>query len=575
MRKRETMPDDLAYQEAHATLKSLAGWAEDEDFADEAAEQERPEEKSDDSPSETQPMHAEDRAEFWPDKTWRDLIEALPDGVVVISKHGTIVLVNAQTEKIFGYNREELLGWKIEKLIPRRFTNHVGKRDEYFGKEEPETKAMGARQQQLFGRRKDGAEFPVDINLSPLRTEQGMFATSVIRDITQRKREEAKFKTLVENIPAVTFFAPLDESAPELYVSPQIQKLLGFTAKEWLEDPVLWHRQLHAEDRETWNKQFAPTCATGEPFEKTYRFIAKDGRVVWVHGSASVVRDADGTPSFLQGVAFDITEIKEAEEAMRKAEAALRQSNAELDQRVQERTGELEHFAYVASHDLSDPLRTLKNCLDILDENYRGKVDPQFDPWIGETIESANRMKQLILLLLDYSRVVRRKKILTPTNALRSAKDARANLQAAIQESGARVTLDKELPTVLGNHEELVLLFQNLISNAIKFRAPDRPIQVKVDARAIKNGWLLRVRDNGIGIETRFHKKIGAKEPKLFSLGVEGRVHPSSFKVPGHGYGLHNCKKIVTGHGGVIRVKSKFGKGSTFFFTLPAVPLPK
>src|SRR5947208_4900444 len=127
----------------------------------------------------------------------------------------------------------------------------------------------------------------------------------------QLRKAEARYRTLVEEIPAVTFLAALDEGLNELYVSPQIEQLLGFSQKEWLEDPVLWHRQLHPEDRERWHVEFAPTCATGVPFRSAYRFVAKDGRTVWVDGSAQIVRSADGEPLFLQGVAFDITAIKE------------------------------------------------------------------------------------------------------------------------------------------------------------------------------------------------------------------------------------------------------------------------
>lgn len=259
----------------------------------------------------------------WDGPTLRRLLESLPDALVAINSEGIIVLVNRHTEQLFGYRQEELLGQRIEVLVPERFRKKH--RDQhlpmYFSK--PYSRALGHPGMELFGRRKDGSEFPVEISLSPLEREHGLLVTSIIRDISARKRQEAKFRTMVENIPAVTFIAPLDESAPEFYVSPQIERLLGFTQKEWLEDPVLWHRQLHPDDKDRWNHKFAPTCAEGKQFQEIYRFIAKDGRVVWVHGSAQMVRDSEGRPSFLQGIAFDVTAIKEAE-LQKKEEARLK-----------------------------------------------------------------------------------------------------------------------------------------------------------------------------------------------------------------------------------------------------------
>jgi PAS domain S-box-containing protein len=508
--------------------------------------------------------------QHWSEETLRDLLESLPDAMVVIDQHGTIALVNHQTETMFGYQRDELLGRPIETLIPERFRiGHVGKRAGYFAA--PKSRPMGANLD-LFGRRRDGAEFPVEISLSPLHSKRGAFATSVIRDVSQRKRDEAKFRTLVENIPAVTFIAPLDESVPELYVSPQIEQLLGFSQKEWLEDPVLWHRQLHPEDRERWNRQFAPTCASGEPFDSVYRFVAKDGRIVWVHGSASVVRDADGMPSFLQGVAFDITSIRAAEQALREAEERLRKSNVELAQRVEERTreltesmaelqektGELEQFAYVASHDLREPLRSLVNYPEKLQKTYGGKIDAQADEWIGKTIAGATRMRRLIEDLSLYSRAVRSDQVFQPVDAAAAAGEACSNLQAAIEECAAEVVLDY-LPTVTGNRELLILLFQNLIGNGVKFRAAGRPVRVEVRARRKVDDWLFWVRDNGIGIETKYLTRI-------FGLGQ--RLH-SAKQYPGTGFGLAICEKIVARHGGRIWVESEPDQGSTFFFTVP------
>lgn len=249
----------------------------------------------------------------WSEHSLRELVESLPDAVVVVDTNGFIVLINGQTERTFGYRREELLGQAIEIVVPERLRqDHVGKRDRFLAS--PHHRPLGGVNSQLHGRHKNGSEFPVEISLSPIHAEGGLLVASVIRDVTERKRHEAKFRTLVENIPAVTFIAPMDDSNPELYVSPQIEQMLGYSQKEWLEDPVLWHRQLHPADRDRWNRHFAPTCANGTPFRATYRFMAKDGRVIWVHGSANLVRDAEGKSLFLQGVAFDVTPIKEAEE---------------------------------------------------------------------------------------------------------------------------------------------------------------------------------------------------------------------------------------------------------------------
>jgi len=481
--------------------------------------------------------------------------------------------------------------------------------------------------------------------------------------------------------------APLDENAPELYVSPQIEKLLGFSQAEWLADPVLWHRQLHPEDAERWNYQFAPTCTNGEPFSSTYRFIAKDGRVVWVHGSANMVADADGRFLFLQGMAFDITSIKEAEEERerffsisidlycvagfdghfqrvnqaftrtlgyaaaellsrpvldfvhpedreateaelrrlagdgviagftnrcrckdgsyrwlewvatpfperqliyaaardvtekKRDEAILRQTNAELERRVQERTetlarsmaelqektAELDLFAYVASHDLKEPLRSLVNYPQKLAKNYLDQLDEQARKWINQIIEGGERMRRLIEDLAQYSRTLRRDQQLVPTDCASVVREACSNLQASIEESNAELVVGS-LPTVPASPQRLVLLFQNLIGNAIKFRAPERRVRVEIGARSEGSSWLFWVRDNGIGIDGKYYKKV-------FLLGVESRLH-STKKYPGTGFGLAICDKIVAGHAGRIWVESQPDQGSTFYFTLPAATAP-
>jgi PAS domain S-box-containing protein len=147
---------------------------------------------------------------------------------------------------------------------------------------------------------------------------------------TQLHLAEARYRALVEQIPAVTFMAPLDGSTSELYVSPQIEELLGYSAEEWLEDPLLWYRQMHPDDQAHWSEKFAKTCFTGEKFRADFRFLSRDGRVVWVHGEAKLVMDDNGTPLFLHGVAFDITEQKRAEEAKLAAYDVIRRLKDQL-----------------------------------------------------------------------------------------------------------------------------------------------------------------------------------------------------------------------------------------------------
>jgi light-regulated signal transduction histidine kinase (bacteriophytochrome) len=268
-----------------------------------------------------------------------------------------------------------------------------------------------------------------------------------------------------------------------------------------------------------------------------------------VRDEAVLVRDEDGVPLYWLGVQLDITERKEAEEELAARAEDLRRSNSELEQ-----------FAYVASHDLQEPLRMVASYTQLLGRRYTGKLDSDADEFIAYAVDGANRMQKLINDLLEYSRVGTRGRELTSVESGTALEDALANLRVAIEESGARVVLAGELPSVMGDQTQLVQLFQNLIANAIKFGGEGSRVEVEVGASRQGSGeWVFWVRDEGIGIEEQYVERIFKIFQRLHAKGDYG----------GTGIGLAVCKKIVERHGGRIWAESEgLGKGATFYFTL-------
>ena len=274
--------------------------------------------------------------------------------------------------------------------------------------------------------------------------------------------------------------------------------------------------------------------------------ITKDGRHVAVSLSGSVMRDEDGEIQGMVCVAQDITERKRTQEILERQTQELARSNSELEQ-----------FAWVASHDLQEPLRMVASYTQLLSKRYKGKLDADADEFIAFAVDGATRMRRLINALLELSRVGTRGKDFEATDCDAIYDRTLVNLQGLVEESGAVVTHDW-LPTVMGDVTQLGQLFQNLIANAIKFRG-DEQLTVHVGAEQRNGHWEFCVRDNGIGIDPEYAERIFVVFQRLHGKGDR----------PGTGIGLSICKKIVELHGGRIWVKSQPDEGAAFYFTLP------
>lgn len=357
--------------------------------------------------------------------------------MVLVNAEGIIQVTNKQCATIFGYRKEELVGHNVDMLFPARLHGAQKEhRAQFFS--DPAMRTAGARLE-VQGIRSNGEEFPVEISLSPLETEDGVLLMSAaMRDVTEKKQMEEK----------------------------------------------------------------------------------------------------------------------------------VREANITLERKVQQRTAELElknkeleQFAYVASHDLQEPLRTTTGFVDALRKQYKGRLDEHADRYLNYIAQSSDRMKTLIKDLLDYSRIGRQKQFI-PVDCNDLMKEVLADLDTVIRESGAVVKPD-HLPVVQAFPTELKLLFQNLVSNSIKFRKQGVEPCIKISVEKDGGYWRFKVQDNGIGIDPRHQDRIFV---------IFQRLHNRS-DYEGSGIGLAHCKKIVELHGGKIWVASTLGEGSTFFFTISEHPV--
>ena len=348
------------------------------------------------------------------------LLETAPDSMIIVNDKGQIVFANNQTEDMFGYTSQELLGNKIEILIPEEYANHRGHRDKYMDNHKPRSMGQGS---ELFAKAKGGKKIPVEISLSPLETKDGLFVSAAIRDITDRKKIENRLAT--------------------------------------------------------------------------------------------------------------------------------------YNQELQVKNKDLEQFAFISSHDLHEPLRTVQGFIPLLKTEYENVLDDNGKMYINFIEEAVYRMSDSVNSLLEYSRIGRNVEV-EKIDSNKLLDNVLKDLRGSIEDASADVSTGK-LPSIEGNATEIRLVFQNILTNAIKFQKKDQKPEIKISAKTKGEFIEFTVTDNGIGIEEQFKEKIFI---------IFQRLHKRK-NYSGSGIGLAHCRKIIELHGGKIWVSSEVGKGSSFHFTLP------
>jgi PAS domain S-box-containing protein len=476
------------------------------------------------------------------------MLEGVRDyAIIFLTPDGRVTTWNKGAEQIKGYEADEIVG--------QSFSRFYLPEDIAAGKPAQElrtTLAEGRFEEEDWRVRKDGSHFWASVVMTALRDADGKVngVVKITRDLTNRKQAEAAleeseraFRTLAESMPQMVWMCLPD--GMNVYFNQRWADYTGLTLEESYGRG--WNTPFHPDDRQPAMDAWNHATATGEIYQIECRLRRSDGSYHWFITRGVPFRDSEGHILKWFGTCTDIDDMKRAETEIRSYAADLQRSNREL-----------EHFAYVASHDLQEPLRAVSSFSELLAKRYHGQLDNDADEFITFIIDGAKRMQNLINDLLTFSRVGTRGQHFTRVKSEEILQTARDNLEVSIAESAAIITHDP-LPMLVADQGQLTQLLQNLLGNAIKFHRPGVAPRIHVSASHQNGSWQLSVRDNGIGILPDYFERIFI----LFQ-----RLHGRD-TYPGTGIGLAICMKIAERHGGRLWVESELESGSTFHFTIP------
>lgn len=440
-------------------------------------------------------------------------VSVAEDGILILDERQIVESFNPSAGKIFGYSAAEAVGKHIGTLLISEASDAggltvVNSRGAPTLSVRPDT----------VGRRRDATRFSVEITITDFKLGGQRRFIVVVRDLTERNRlelerrkAEARYRTLIEQLPVVTAMAALDEDIHELYVSPQVEELLGFTQEQWLSDPVLWYHQIHPGDRDLLHQEFARGCATGGPFKAEFRALNRNGSVVWIHGEARVVRDEHGRPLFIQGVAYDISETKRVEEAMRAGAEQLKASLREKESLLKE-----------IHHRVKNNLQVISSLLKLQAASIRDSSALEMFH------ESQNRIRSMALIheklyqSPDLSRVEFASYVRELLSLLLRSYAARPRIELNTTIEDAALSIELAVP--------LGLILNELISNCLKHAFPGgRAGRITVELRPLDATSLrLEVADDGVGfpahVDFRTAETLGMQLVRTLTEQIGGRL---------------------------------------------------
>ena len=472
------------------------------------------------------------------------IINSIPGIFYIFDADGKFVRWNNNLRSVTGYSDNEISKMQPTALFQGEEQAHIAERIQAVFR-------SGASTAEAHIISKSGLAIPYYFTGYKMDTDHGSFLIGTGIDITERlaaeraiQESQAKYLDLYENAPDM--YVSVDEASGRIHeCNKTLVNELGYSREEILECHIfdLYHPDSLPAAQEVF-QIFKESC---EIHDAELQLRRKDGSKIYVSLNVTALRDEQGAIVRSRSSWRDITVRVRVEQQLAEKAKELSRSNEEL-----------ERFAYVASHDLKEPLRMVASYLQLLERRYGEKLDQDAKEFIEYAVNGATRMKRLINDLLAYSRVGTRGNPFEATNLNSVLSQVHVNLRATIEESGAIISQD-EMPTIDVDESQMVQLFQNLLANAIKFRKEGEAPQISIRANDIGNDWEFAVKDNGIGLDPQYKDRIFV---------IFQRLHTKEVYA-GTGIGLAVSKRIVERHGGNIWVESKLGEGSTFYFSLP------